>query len=230
MEQQEENPIKALKGKRKAVEVHKEIREEYSDSDIHKMAIELVGAMKDKEIIKESAKAAADSFKLDLANKDTKIEELSSCITNGYQYITRKCEMVRNFDSGKREFYVEGKLVAEEDLTAKDHQLDLEDAEAANKAEFEANRKEEAEKKTAELNELAQKAIEEEALLTEEQKAQFDEFIRLGDVDHKAKRYSEALVMYKAALNLKPNDKEANNKHLKVTNWIQREKDKAEAK
>lgn len=217
------------KGKRKAVDVNKEIREEYSDADIHKMAIDLVKTMKDKEVIKEEAKAAADSFKQDLANKDTKIEELSSCITNGYQYVTRKCEMVRNFDSGKREFWYEGKLVAEEDLTAKDHQLDLEDAEAANKAELEATTKAEAEKKTAELNAAAQKAAEEEALLSEEQKAQFDEFIRLGDADHKAKRYSEALVMYKAALNLKPNDKEANNKHLKVTNWLQREKEKKEA-
>ena len=120
-------------------------------------------------------------------------------------------------------------MVAEEDLTAKDHQLDLEDAEAENKAELEATTKAEAEKKTAELNAAAQKAAEEEALLSEEQKAQFDEFIRLGDADHKAKRYSEALVMYKAALNLKPNDKEANNKHLKVTNWLQREKEKAAA-
>ena len=217
------------KGKRKAVEVNKEIREEYSDADIHRMAINLVKTMKDKEIIKEEAKAAADSFKQDLANKDTQIEELSSCITNGYQYVTRKCDMVRNFDTGKREFWYEGKLVAEEDLTAKDHQLDLEDAEAANKAELDAFTKAEAEKKTAELNAAAQKAAEEEALLTEEQKAQFDEFIRLGDADHKAKRYAEALVMYKAALNLKPNDKEANNKHLKVTNWLQREKEKKEA-
>ena len=217
------------KGKRKAVDVNKEIREEYSDADIHRMAIELVKTMKDKEVIKEEAKAAADSFKQDLANKDTKIEELSSCITNGYQYVTRKCEMVRNFDSGKREFFIEGKLVAEEELTAKDHQLDLLEAEEANKAEMEATTKEVNEKKTAELNALAQKAAEEEAALSEEQKAQFDEFLKLGDADHKAKRYAEALVMYTAALNLKPNDKEANNKHLKVTNWLQREKEKAAA-
>jgi tetratricopeptide (TPR) repeat protein len=217
------------KGKRKAVDVNKEIREEYSDADVHRMAIKLVKTMKDKEMIKEEAKAAADSFKQDLANKDTQIEELSSCITNGYQYVTRKCEMIRNFDSGKREFWDEGKLVAEEDLTAKDHQLDLEDAEAANKAEMDEATRVANEAKTAELNAQAAKEAEEEALLSEEQKAQFDEFIKLGDADHKAKRYAEALVMYKAALNLKPNDKEANNKHLKVTNWLQREKEKKEA-
>lgn len=217
------------KGKRKAVDVNKEIREEYSDADVHRMAVKLVKTMKDKEVIKEEAKAAADSFKQDLANKDTHIEELSSCITNGYQYVTRKCEMIRNFDSGKREFWYEGKLVAEEDLTAKDHQLDLEDAEAANKAEMDEATRIANEAKTAELNAQAAKEAEEEALLSEEQKAQFDEFIKLGDADHKAKRYAEALVMYKAALNLKPNDKEANNKHLKVTNWLQREKEKKEA-
>lgn len=218
------------KGKRPPVEVNKEIREEYSDADIHKMAIQMVRAMKDKETIKEEAKIAADSFKQNLAAKDEEIEQLSSCITNGYQFVTRKCQMIRNFDSGKREFWIDDKLVAEEDLTAKDHQLDLEDAEAANKAELERITKEENEKKTAELNAAAQKALEEEAQLSEEQKAQFDEFIRLGDADHKAKRYQDALVMYDAALKIKPNDKEANNKHLKVTNWLKREKERSEAK
>ncbi len=100
------------KGKRPPVEVNKEIREEYSDADIHKMAIQMVRAMKDKETIKEEAKIAADSLKQNLA--------------------------------------------------AKDHQLDLEDAEAANKAELERITKEENEKKTAELNAAAQKANEEE--------------------------------------------------------------------
>lgn len=216
--------MEALKGKRPPVEVNKEIREEYSDADIHKMAIDLVKTMKDKETIKEEAKAAADTFKQELASKDLQIEELSQCITNGYQYVTRKVQMVRNFDSGMREFWLNDKLVAEEPLTAKDHQLDLEDAEAQNKAELDAATKAENEAKTKQLNEAAQKAIEEEAKLTEEQKAQFDEFIRLGDADHKAKRYEDAIVMYEAALKLKPNDKEANNKHLKCKNWIDKQK------
>lgn len=217
------------KGKRKPVEVNKEIREEYSDQVIHKMAIDLVKTMKDKETIKETAKQAADSYKQELAQKDSVIEELSSCITNGYQYVTRKCEMIRNFDTGKREYYYEGKIVAEEDLTAKDHQLDLEDAEAANRSEFEANEKALAEKKTAELNEKAIKIEEEEKQLSEEQKECFNEFIKLGDAEHKSKRYNEALEYYNSALSIKPNDKEANNKYLKVSNWIKREKEKAEA-
>lgn len=216
--------METLKGKRPPVEVNKEIREDYSDADIHKMAIDLVKAMKQKEVIKEEAKAAADTFKQELSAKDLEIEELSQCITNGYQYVTRKVMMVRNFDRDVREFWLNDKIVHEEPLTAKDHQLDIEDAEALNKAELEAKTNAENQAKTAELNEAAQKAIEEEASLNEEQKAQFDEFIRLGDADHKAKRYQDALVMYEAALKLKPNDKEANNKHLKCKNWIDKQK------
>jgi hypothetical protein len=214
---------------KKLVEVNKEIREEYTDQQIHKMAIELVNAMKDKEIIKESAKAAADSFKLELANKDTKIEELSHCITNGFQHVTRKCSIIKNFDTGKREYYYEAKLVLEEDLTAKDHQLEIEDAEAANKAEYEATQKAEAERKTAELNALAKTEIEELTVLTGDQLKNFEQLIISGDGEHKKKNYADALVYYASALAIKPNDKEANNKHLKVTNWIAREKAKKEA-
>ena len=60
------------KGKRKAVEVNKEIREEYSDADIHKMAIDLVKTMKDKEVIKEEACENTDSMKSAIFIKEEK--------------------------------------------------------------------------------------------------------------------------------------------------------------
>ena len=59
------------------MEVKKEMKEEQTGADIHKMAVEMVQAMKDKETIKDEARAASESFKLKLAEKDTKIEELS---------------------------------------------------------------------------------------------------------------------------------------------------------
>lgn len=45
-----------VKAKRPPIEVTKEIKEEYSDADIHKMAVEMVQAMKDKETIKYNRK------------------------------------------------------------------------------------------------------------------------------------------------------------------------------
>ena len=212
------------KTKRPPIEVTKEIKEEYSDADIHKMAVEMVQAMKDKETIKDEARAASESFKLKLAEKDAKIEQLSACITNGFQYVSKALKLVKNFDTQKREYWLDDKIVLEEDLTAKDHQLELDMAESANKAEMERIEKEEAAKKTAELNDLASKTVTEE--LTLEQNEDFEKYIQKGDELHKAKNYDQAILQYKLALAMMPNDKAVNNKVLKCQNWI----DKLKAK
>lgn len=212
------------KAKRPPIEVTKEIKEEYSDADIHKMAVEMVQAMKDKETIKDEARSASESFKLKLAEKDAKIEQLSSCITNGFQYVSKALKLVKNFETQKREYWLDDKIVLEEDLTAKDHQLELDMAESANKAEMERIEKEEAAKKTAELNALASENVTEE--LTPEQNEIFDKYIEEGDKMHKSKDYPSAILQYKLALSMKPNDKAANNKVLKCQNWIDKLKTK----
>lgn len=213
-----------VKAKRPPIEVTKEIKEEYSDADIHKMAVEMVQAMKDKETIKDEARSASESFKLKLAEKDAKIEQLSSCITNGFQYVSKALKLVKNFETQKREYWLDDKIVLEEDLTAKDHQLELDMVESANKAEMERIEKEEAAKKTAELNALASENVTEE--LTPEQNDKFEKYIEEGDKLHKVKDYQSAILQYKLALSMKPNDKAANNKVLKCQNWI----DKLKAK
>lgn len=212
------------KTKRPPIEVTKEIKEEYSDADIHKMALEMVQAMRDKETIKDEARSASESFKLKLAEKDAKIEQLSSCITNGFQYVTKALKLVKNFETQKREYWLDDKIVLEEDLTAKDHQLELDMVESANKAEMERIEKEEAAKKTAELNELSSKSVDVE--LTDEQKEMFEKYIDKGDELHKSKDYNSAILQYKLALAMKPNDKAANNKVLKCQNWIDKLKSK----
>lgn len=208
------------KAKRPPIEVTKEIKEEYSDADIHKMAVEMVQAMKDKETIKDEARAAAESFKLKLAEKDARIEQLSSCITTGFQYVSKTLKLIKNFETQKREYWLEDKIVLEEDLTAKDHQLELDMAESENKAEMERIEKEEAAKKTAELNALAEKEAKEGSELTQENKDIFEKYIEEGDKLHKNKKYHDALTAYNLALAIKPNDKALNNKILKCQNWI----------
>lgn len=208
------------KGKRKAQIVTKEIREEYTDAEITKMARRMAAAMKEKEGIKDEAKIEADKFKTRQNVLDAEIEELGNIINNGFQYVTVECSMVKNFDTQLREFSYKGKIIETEPLTSKDHQLDIEDAEAANKKENERIAKEEAKKKTAELNEQAANAVAEESALSEGQIAQFDEFIKSGDESYKLKNYEEAKTWYMAAAKFKPNDKALNNKLLKTQNWL----------
>lgn len=210
--------------KKKAIKTTKEIRREYSDKEITEMAKKMIQTMKDKESIKERAKIASDEFKTELANKDLEIDQLSNCVTNGFQYETVEVEMIKNFETGKREFWFKDVIVETEDLTAQDHQLELDMAEKANKKEMDRIAKEEGTKKTKELNDLAALDEKQTAELTPEQLQQIDEFIKLGDEDHKSKRYSEALTFYNAALKLKPNDKAISNKILRTQNWIDKKK------
>jgi len=94
----------------------------------------------------------------------------------------------------------------------------------ANKYKMKRIEKEEAAKKTAELNALASETVTEE--LTPEQNEKFEKYIEEGDKLHKTKDYHSAILQYKLALAMKPNDKAANNKVLKCQNWI----DKLKAK
>lgn len=210
------------KTKRPPVEVTKEVKEEYTDADIRKMANELVQAMKDKETIKDEARSAADSFKLKLAEKDAKIEQLSSCVINGFQYVSKKLNLIKNFETGKREYWLDDKIVLEEDLTAKDHQLELDMVEAENKEAMSQSEKEEAARITKEMNEKAAKDDEDSKKLTQEQLDKFEKLLTLGDESYKTKCYQIAKTYYQEALSIKPNDKAANNKMLKTQNWIEK--------
>ena len=116
------------------------------------------------------------------------------------------------------------KEIKEEYSDADIHKMAVEMAESANKAEMERIEKEEAAKKTAELNALASETVTEE--LTPEQNEKFEKYIEEGDKLHKTKDYHSAILQYKLALAMKPNDKAANNKVLKCQNWI----DKLKAK
>ena len=142
--------------------------------------------------------------------------------------VQKDCKLIKNFETQRREYWYDGKIVETEALTERDYQLDLELAEEENKQEEERIAKEEAAKITAENNRKAELAAREEAELNPEQINAFEEHTKTGDDFHKAKNYDQAILYYKLALAIKPNDKAANNKVLKCQNWIDKLKAKNE--
>lgn len=117
----------------KTAEVHRTIKEEYSDAEITKKARQLSKAMREREEIKADAKAEADKFKEQVTAKETEIDHLAKAIDNGFEMVSRPCKMTLNFDEGIREYWFGGKVVDTEPLTAKDHQLEIDEAEDQNK-------------------------------------------------------------------------------------------------
>ncbi len=202
------------------VDVKKSIPIDFTDEELLKMSKQLGNALREIEELEADMKEKVSSYKNQILAHKTSVTTFKNQINLGYQMVQKDCKLIKNFETQRREYWYDGKIVETEALTERDYQLDLELAEEENKEEAARIEKEEAAKKTAELNEKAALALKEESELSDEQLKEFDLHISNGDIYHKQKRYAEALMCYQSACNLKPNDKAANNKVLKCQNWI----------
>lgn len=111
--------------------VRKETREiefHFTPEELQEKGRKLANALQDKAKIEAEKKANADEFKVKIDAKQTEVDVLTENITMGKETKTVTVEVIRNFESGKREYWYGGVKRDEEKLTAKDHQLDLEDA------------------------------------------------------------------------------------------------------
>ncbi len=82
----------------------------------------------------ESAKATeATKFGQQIKAKETESLELQKAVGNRYEEKEVICDIVRNFGSGKREYWYQDVKYHEEPLRKSDHQYDLEHQEKANK-------------------------------------------------------------------------------------------------
>lgn len=234
---------KAEKEKPKPVEVMKSVKIYYSDQEITNMARQMSYAIQEKEILKSEAKEKADAFKNQITAKETQITNLSNSVNLGYQMIQKTCQLVKNFDRQKREYWFDGKIVEEENLTSSDYQTELEMVEQSNKVEADRlgdmpTTEPGSEKPKGTVYEVvvgagaggaggASQTIKapEPVVLTEDQQKEFDDYVEMGDGFYKKKKYFEALKLYQAASKLDPSHKIIADKALKTQNWIDKLKE-----
>lgn len=114
---------------------HKTIRENYdfkytfTPDEITQKSQQLARACKDRSAIEDEKKAVMANFKSKIDSATAEVNLLSNQISNGYEYLTKTCEVIKNFDSGKREYFYEGVLVGTEKLRPSDYQEVIEFAE-----------------------------------------------------------------------------------------------------
>ncbi len=192
--------------KQKPINVMRSIKMPFNDAEGSQMGHQIAFMTQECDAIKEEAKSNADAFKQQVTAKETSIKALVRSMNLGYQMIQKSCEFKKNFESGKREYWFDGKIVDEEPLTAADHQIDLELAE---KSEMAVKTNE-----VSETNEVSNEEIKKDdddlkpVELTEELKNQRDEFIKLGDQAMKKKKYADGHKYYKAAQKIDPSNEE----------------------
>lgn len=93
---------------------------------------QLLQSMKSKEEIEAELKTTKSTFKSRIDQKEAEIKLVTNLLNAGFEHRQVTCYLVKNFDTGKREYFEMGtdKLIQTEPLEARDYQLDLEQTEA----------------------------------------------------------------------------------------------------
>lgn len=101
----------------------------FTDADIQKKGLALAKATIEKGKIEDEKKQANDAFKIRIDEQQGIIEKISDELTVLFEVKTVSVDVVRNFTTGKREYwYGKGdayKKYGEEKLTSSDHALEL---------------------------------------------------------------------------------------------------------
>lgn len=77
----------------------------------------------DRDDLEDSRKNVNSDYQGKIKEKETQISKLAREINSGFEMRNETCEVVRNFDTRKKQIYNRGKLVKEEEMTTADYTL-----------------------------------------------------------------------------------------------------------
>jgi len=77
----------------------------------------------DRDDLEDQRKNVNSDYQTKIKEKETQISKLAREINSGFEMRNETCEVVRNFDSRKKQIYHRGKLVKEEAMTTADYTL-----------------------------------------------------------------------------------------------------------
>lgn len=104
-----------------------------TDEEVDTLKETLLAALQSKKEIEAEKKEVANTYKTKVAEQELAIDKASNLLRVGYEHRPFQCYLVKNFDTGKREYFEYGsdKLIDSEPLNAADYQtaMDIEEAE-----------------------------------------------------------------------------------------------------
>lgn len=129
---------KASRKKKRVLPPKKEnytYKQTFSEKEIREKSRQLAEACQERGHIEDEKKAVMSDYKSKLDSKEAEINTLAGDIQRGFNMKTNLCEVKKDFSKGVKHYLFDGKRVGTEKLTAKDHQAELDEAEAHNKKE-----------------------------------------------------------------------------------------------
>ena len=79
----------------------------------------------DKNALEEEKKTITNEFKTKIDEKETQINKVARELNGGFEMRNGDCEVIRDFEQGKKRAYLNGKMVKEEALQASDYQTSM---------------------------------------------------------------------------------------------------------
>lgn len=109
--------------------INRNAKHHLTEDEIKAYNEQLLAALQSKKEIEAEKKEVAASYKNKIAEQELAIDKISNLMRVGYEIRPFSCYLVKNFDTGKREFFEFGtdRLVDSEPLNAGDYQLQMDE-------------------------------------------------------------------------------------------------------
>jgi hypothetical protein len=113
----------------KTIQENYDFKYTFSEEEKAQKAQQLARACKERNGIEDEKKSVMANFKAKIDSATAEMNLLSNQIANGYEYLTKTCVVIKDFDKGVREYFYEGVKVGEAKLKPFDYQEVIEFAE-----------------------------------------------------------------------------------------------------
>lgn len=97
----------------------------FSEDELKDKSKQLARAIQSRLELEDEKKTAVTEFKAKIEAKVSESNLISNHINNGYEYLFKTCEVVLNFETGRKQYFYEGVQVGEEPMTKDDYQKEI---------------------------------------------------------------------------------------------------------
>jgi hypothetical protein len=122
------------KGRKLSREVY-DFAHTFSEEEKAQRAAQLARACKERNELEDSKKSVMSDFKAKIDSKTAEINLITTEYTNGYEFLTKSCEVLKDFDKGVKEYFYEGIKVGEAKMKSGDYQEVIDFAESEQEVE-----------------------------------------------------------------------------------------------
>lgn len=95
----------------------------FSEAEINEKAKSLSHVILEQNQLEEQKKSVMSDYKAKIDKKQEQINEISNYIRSGFEMRHATCEVIKDFEAGKKTYILDGKTVKEEKMTTADYTL-----------------------------------------------------------------------------------------------------------